>query len=49
MKEVLFNEYCYKCKYKNVIDTEDPCDACLTCAAREDSHKPIMFEEKDES
>lgn len=49
-KEVYFNEYCHKCKYEEVTDTEEPCNECLTCGAREDSHKPINFKEaKEES
>ena len=51
MKEVYFSKYCSLCKHKNVVETEEPCNECLTCGARKDSHKPIMFKakEKDES
>lgn len=49
-KEVYFNEYCLKCKYKDTANTENPCNECLTHGGRKDSHKPIKFkDEKDES
>lgn len=44
-KEVRFNEYCDKCKYKDVDETEDPCNECLTHPANWCSHKPVKFEE----
>lgn len=46
LKEVYFNEYCNKCKHKSEKETDDTCNDCLTEAAREDSHKPVNFEEK---
>ena len=46
-KEVYFWEYCKKCKYEKLPECEDPCWDCLIEAAREDSHKPVKFEEKD--
>lgn len=46
MKEVLFSEYCGKCKHSDLSEYEDPCDSCLSVPAREYSHKPMMFEEK---
>lgn len=50
MKEVDFNKYCAMCKYKNAAQEVEPCNECLTCGAREDSHKPINFKEaKEES
>lgn len=45
-KIVEFSEYCYKCKNKDVVETEDPCNECLKTPVNEDSHKPINFEEE---
>lgn len=47
MKEVYFSKYCSLCKHKNVAETEEPCNECLTCGAREDSHRPINFKAKE--
>lgn len=44
-KEVLFNEYCVKCKYYNVKEADDPCCDCLAEPSNTDSHKPVYFEE----
>ena len=45
-KFVDFYIYCQKCKHKNVIESEDPCHECLNEPVREDSRKPIKYEEK---
>lgn len=47
MKEVLFNEYCAKCKFYKVKETDDPCNDCLDEPANEDSHKPVYFKEAE--
>lgn len=47
MKEVYFNEFCSKCVNRDTPDTEEPCNECLTFPAREDSHKPVMYEERN--
>lgn len=44
-KEVYFDQYCQHCKHKNVEETEDPCNECLTEGGRLYSHKPENFEE----
>jgi hypothetical protein len=44
-KFVDFNQYCPKCKYKDVTPTADPCNNCLTVPAREGTRKPEKFEE----
>lgn len=49
MKEVYFSKYCSLCKHKNVVETEEPCNECLACGAREDSHRPLNYEEGKES
>ena len=47
-KEVYFNEYCSKCKYKDTLESDDPCDECLTNPSNIDSHKPINFKENND-
>ncbi len=46
-KEVFFIRYCPKCKHKDVPETEDPCNECLTEPANEYSHKPVKFEDRE--
>ena len=45
-KFVEFNRYCKDCKYKELKETVDPCNECLTQPVNVDSHKPINFEKK---
>lgn len=46
-KFVDFAQYCSQCKYKDLKDTDDPCNECLTNSVRTDgSKKPINFKEK---
>ena len=45
-KEALYFEYCKKCVHEKVIETEDPCNECLTQGWNVNSHKPIKYEEK---
>lgn len=47
-KEVRFDMYCKECKHYEKSEAEDPCFDCLDQGWNEDSHKPIMFEEKDQ-
>lgn len=49
-KFVNFEEYCKKCKFKDVDDTkgEEPCNECLSTPVNENSEKPICFKEKEE-
>lgn len=47
MKIVEFEAYCHTCKHEKVDDFEDPCNDCLNCPARQYSHKPINWEEKE--
>lgn len=46
-KEVYFNEWCPKCKHEKLNETEDPCNDCLAQGFNFDSHKPVMFKEKE--
>lgn len=45
-KEVYFDEFCPKCKYKTNKENESPCDECLEECMNLYSHKPVNFEEK---
>ena len=40
-----FPLYCPKCKNFKVLETDEPCNECLTECAREGSKKPVKFEE----
>ena len=44
-KEVYFDQWCPKCKYKDTDEGEDPCDICLGYSSNANSHKPIEFKE----
>lgn len=46
-KEVLFNEWCCKCKYFKVQEKDDPCCDCLDEPFNIDSHKPVYFKEDE--
>lgn len=43
-KEVYFHEYCKTCKHKDVENTEDPCNECLSNPTNLYSHKPVKYE-----
>lgn len=45
-KEVYFHNYCKDCKHKDVKDTDEPCNECLSEPINLYSHKPIKWEEK---
>lgn len=44
-KIVEFELYCSKCKHYDSSDADDPCDYCLSIPARENSRRPIKYEE----
>jgi len=46
-KEVLYNEYCVKCKYKDLEEHEHPCDECMSEPVNLWSHRPVKFEEDE--
>lgn len=48
-KIVRFDMYCKDCEYEKVIETNDPCNACLTEPVRKDSHQPVNYKDKIES
>jgi len=47
VKFVNFYKYCSSCKHKELKDYEDPCNECLDNPARDQTEKPIHWEEKD--
>lgn len=47
LKEVYFGEYCSKCEYGSRPESSNPCWDCLEAPARQDSHKPVYFKEKE--
>lgn len=46
-KEVYFDQYCKSCEYKEVPDNMLPCDECLGEFMNVDSHKPVLYKEKE--
>lgn len=44
-REVLFGDYCSKCVFKDLSESEDPCWDCLQHPVREFSKTPIRFKE----
>lgn len=46
LKEVMYHNYCPKCKHEDVKNHEDPCDECLSEPARLYTEKPLKFEAK---
>lgn len=46
-KEVYFDKYCKICKYKNLKESDDPCDECLEETVNAYSHKPVKYEEEE--
>jgi hypothetical protein len=45
MKEVRFDIYCKTCKYKDLLETEDPCESCLLEPVNLHSEKPVSYKE----
>lgn len=44
-KEVNFGDWCVKCAYYNLDESEDPCDECLNNPKNEYSHRPVCIKE----
>lgn len=42
-KHIVDFRYCLECKHAKVIDTDEPCNECLTSPVNENSRKPIHF------
>lgn len=47
MMEVEFGDYCKRCKYENVVESEEPCCECIIVSILEGTRKPEKFEEKE--
>lgn len=45
-KHVAFDEWCNSCVHRNVEETEEPCNECLTNPVNLYSHKPVNYEKK---
>lgn len=45
-KEVMFCKYCDKCKYKDLLDFEEPCNTCLEIPVQISTEKPVCFSEQ---
>lgn len=46
LKMVWYDLWCLYCKYKEKPENEEPCDECLNNSVREETHKPLKFEDK---
>lgn len=44
-KEVYYHAYCNTCKYRELKDTDEPCNECLSEPVNLHSHKPVKWEE----
>lgn len=47
-KFVLFDKWCSKCQHYDKEENEEPCDHCLEEPINTDSHKPVLFTQKEE-
>lgn len=45
-KEVWFDEYCEKCEYEKLTETESPCDECLQEPTNWNTHKPVKYKKR---
>ena len=43
-KIAFFHVYCGTCKYKNVKETDEPCNECLTQTTNPYSHVPLRYD-----
>ena len=48
-KEVYFHQYCSTCRYREVKESDKPCDGCLSESMNVYSHKPINWKEDTNS
>ena len=44
-KIVYFDQYCNKCKHRDLKEEQEPCRECLDWPVNEYSHQPVKFEE----
>ena len=43
---VEYHKYCSRCKHENTDAIEEPCNTCLDEHIRDNSKRPLNFEEK---
>lgn len=48
-RHVDFFTFCELCKYRDLNECEDPCNACIEEGSREETVKPLYFEEAETS
>ena len=46
-KEVYFDEYCGTCEYRDMKDTDEPCNECLENPMNLHSHKPVKYKRQE--
>lgn len=47
-KIVDFYKYCKTCAFREVVESEEPCNECLTQPVNLYSHKPVKWKEGNE-
>lgn len=45
-KIVFFHEYCSTCKHCEELESDKPCNECMTNPVNLNSHKPVKWEEE---
>lgn len=49
MREINFNKYCALCKYRDLKESQEPCNTCLETPAKDELDAyPDCYEPKDE-
>lgn len=46
-KIVEFHEYCKKCEFFELNESEEPCNECLSNPVNQNSKKPVNYKEKE--
>lgn len=46
-KEIRYDLFCDRCKHHSTVDTDKPCNECLTECVRMGSIIPVNFEEEE--
>lgn len=47
--EVFFDEYCPKCKHRDLDERLNPCNECLEFGSCSNSHEPFNYEKREVS
>lgn len=45
-KMVYFDKYCQTCKDKDIDESKDPCNECLSQPYNNDTHEPVCYKEQ---